>query len=170
VKSLFVAIPFALMVFTAAASDRIAVTISVAADDAFKSDLSRSLSSEIRKLEQVDLTNADVNYQISVVAIRFEPNGPYVASVLVTSPLSNVEAHPVLKYAVIPVAHFVRAESKLQTLCASVATELDATVFEPDRRGLKAMERKFNDFDSRLKELEATERKTPTPTASPKRP
>lgn len=131
----------ALFAAHASAVEKIRVSLEVSAPDNMKAEVISYLSRELRKLEDVDIADRDVNYQISVVALRLASKAGaetgYALSVIVTSPFSGLESHPALKYAVMVIDHFVQTDSQLQPLCQSVAIELDADVFEPGRKGGK---------------------------------
>jgi hypothetical protein len=119
------------------ASEHIRVSLDISAADAFKAEISSSLSRELRKFEDVDIADRDVDYQISVVALQLSPSGGYVCSVVVTSPFTGLQSDRVLKYAVMMVAHFVQADPQLQRVSKHVAAELDSEVFETSRKAQK---------------------------------
>jgi hypothetical protein len=125
----------ALIVAATVSGEPVRVSLSVAASDSAKAHISSLLSRELRKLGDVDIVDRDVDYEISVVVLQPSPSG-YVMSVVVHSPLANVESNPVLKHAVIPVAHFVQS-GPLQKVISGVVAELDFSVFEENRKAEK---------------------------------
>jgi hypothetical protein len=115
--------------------ESIRVSVEVAAPEVAKAEVASSINRELRKLGDVDIADRDVDYQINIVVLQLSASG-YVFSVVVLSPFRGVEADPVFKHAVMPLAHFAHS-GPLQKVVRSVVAEIDTEVFESSRKAEK---------------------------------
>ena len=143
---------------TAHANDakEIRVSLLIAASDNIKTEVLRSISRELKKFDDVVIGFADVDYQISVVALILSPCGVesaesesnpqgsldsksagplYAISLVVAKSPAGVKANRKQFSAIM--GHTLETGEQLEDLCKRVATETNTHVFEQERKARK---------------------------------
>jgi hypothetical protein len=150
--SLFLALSSA----QSAGAKDIRVSLLIDASENIKAEVLHSVSRELAKFDDVVIGFADVDYQISVVALILAPcgtesatgnsnqqgpldsamTGPlYAISLVVAKSPPGVRSNPAQFSAIL--GHTIQTDQHLEALCKYVATETNAHVFEPERKARK---------------------------------
>lgn len=134
------------------------ISVHVSAPDDCRADAESYFRRELRSLGDISVDDGQPNYQLEVI---LEPNRlsganriiGYSASITVCSPLqadtltflsvTNPTAVATLTNYVSISTHRLVANSDLRKLCSAVVTDIDTTIFEPDRKMFTQMKALF---------------------------